>query len=81
MITEQRYQQLEKMQEIPMDAWYEYFLERGGTPVGLEQFTPLFSQIIQGFTIQTGTNVRYVTFETALSNFYTYYRKKFKLDE
>lgn len=71
------------MPEIPMDIWYEYFLERGGRDIGISRFQDLFIQILsKGQTMIAGPRgIKYVSFGSAITNFYKYYNEKFNTCE
>ncbi len=74
-MTKEDYQQLREKPEIPMDRWYEFYIERGGFQIGLEKFTELFTDTMLGVTI----GKRFMSLETALRQFYQYYNKKFDI--
>lgn len=79
-MTEKEYLLIREKPEIPMDIWYEYFLERGGTAIGLEAFRKAFYRVLEMGTagVLSSTGVpKFVTFNSCLRSFYSYYNKKF----
>ena len=81
-MTKEQFEQLSKKEEIPIDIWYQYFIDKGGQNIGLEKFKNIFLQMIQqGQVIVTGTKgtPKFISLKSALDNFYTFYKEKFAI--
>ena len=81
-MTLEQFNNLLTKPEIPMDIWYEFFLEKGGSPIGIENFMKYFSVITQpGETMVTGTDgqPRWCSLRGAYQKFYDHYKAKFGL--
>lgn len=78
-MTEQEYKELRERTEIPMKVWYDYFLERGGSDIGLGSFENYFTKMLLGVAISKSGKVLYVNLQTALQSFYKHYNEKFGL--
>lgn len=81
-MTKEQYLELFTKPEIPMDIWYEFFLERGGAQIGMELFARVFGIVTQpGGTMVTGSNgqPKWISMESCYKNFYQYYQQKFEL--
>lgn len=81
-MTKQQYELIRNQPEIPLEIWYEFFLERGGSQIGLPQFHKLFAIVIQpGGTMVNGGDgqPRWIDFNSALNNLYGYYNQKFEI--
>lgn len=74
-MTKKEYIELRNQPEIPLDIWFEYYQERGGT-LDKEEFIQIFSILM---TQETVTATKVINFHTALNNFYRYYNQKFGL--
>lgn len=79
-MTKEEYIIIREKPDIPMNIWYEFFLERGGFSIGLDKFIEIFSNILLGSIIRkTNGEQTFVNFNSALSQFYKYYNNKFLL--
>lgn len=79
-MTEQDYKELLIKPEIPMDIWYEFFLEKGGANIGLSLFVEAFTNVLIGVNMVTlQGKPKHVSLETALRKFYQHYNQKFGL--
>jgi hypothetical protein len=78
-MNKEQYQLLITKPEIPIELWYEFFLEKGGANIGLEAFVDIFTNMLMGVSIVSKTGPKWVSLETALRKFYGHYNKKFGL--
>jgi len=80
-MTKEQYLIIIELPELPMTAWFEYYLERGGAIKDFEQFQHVFSVILWNESSMQGPDgvLKQVTFHSALQSFYHYYAKKFDL--
>lgn len=82
MMTKDEYLELINKPEIPMDVWYNFFLEKGGDELGLEEFTARFKAVTQNvprMVIGTDKAFKWVSMDSALRKFHEHYREKFEL--
>jgi len=79
-MTKEQFLFILKQPEIPMEVWFEFYRERGGSIPDLETFTHVFSIILWNEShIQVGDTMKQVTLGSAFKNFHDYYAKKFSL--
>lgn len=78
-MTKAEYLVVRNQPEIPMDIWYEYYLERGGTNIGLSLFVEAFTNVLLGTIVMTKSGPKTLSLKTALISFYKYYNQKFGL--
>lgn len=81
-MTAEEYKQLLEKPEIPMEIWYEFFLEKGGKQIGLEDFTSRFKIVTDpGEHMVIGSNniFKWVSMGSALKHFHEHYKEKFGL--
>jgi hypothetical protein len=78
-MTKERFIEVTKMPEVPMDVWFEYYKDRGGV-LDFEEFKKVFTTFLWNESIVTVRGVqKHITLRSALNNFYQYYKTKFNL--
>lgn len=79
-MTKQRWEAIKNLKEIPMDVWFEYYIENGGKVNNLLVFTHLFTRILFADDLVRNSTGRLVdvNFKTALNRLYSYYNDKFE---
>lgn len=77
-MTKEQYLLIREKEEIPIEIWYEFFLEKGGSNIGLEVFTDLFTNMLLGKMVITTFGPKLISLETALRAFYKHYNQKFE---
>jgi hypothetical protein len=72
-MTREKWLQTRSEPEIPMELWFSFYQERGGS-LEFDEFKKYFSIIIQGRMV-TGTDgsMKYVNYETARNKLTEYY--------
>ena len=80
-MTRDQYLKIRDSPEIPMEAYFDYYRERGGTLDDINKFTEILSTLMWNDTVVTGTNIviKKITHNSVLTNFYKYYNQKFAL--
>ncbi len=81
-MTKEQYQELLTKPEIPMDLWYEFFIEMGGTNIDLGTFANMFLILTRdGETPVSGTDgeIKWVSLASAQKKFHEHYHKLFGL--
>lgn len=79
-MTEEQFIKLVKQPEIPMEVWYEYFVERTGNRVPFPEFVKQFTlAIAYERIVPSSRGFQRISFTNALNQFYDYYKKKFNL--
>lgn len=78
-MTKEQYLLIKEKPEIPMDIWYDFFLERGGSNIGLSKFTEAFTNVLLGVNIIKPSGIKHVSLKTSLDKFYKYYNHKFSV--
>lgn len=81
-MTKDTYLKIVEQENIPMEVFFEYYKERGGTLTDLDEFSELFSTAISNqWTVKTSSGMKKITYTSVLNNFYSYYNNKFGLNE
>ena len=81
-MTKDEYLELLKLPEIPISIWFEYYRERGGIVDDINEFQKMFFTAISNeWVTDSPSGVKRITLTSALHNFYSYYNKKFEMDE
>jgi len=81
-MTKEQYLDIISRSQIPMNIWFEYYRERGGLVDDFAQFERLFSTaLVNEFTVESSSIPKKISLTSALHNFYSYYNKKFGMDE
>lgn len=81
-MTKEEYLEVCKLPEIPMNRWFEYYRERGGIVEDRDEFERIFATAIANeFIVGTESNPKKITLQSAINNFYSYYNKKFDINE
>lgn len=80
-MTKEQFLFILKQPEIPMEVWFEYYRERGGTIADFEKFVYVFSVVVWNEQTMVGSdgNMKQVTIVSSFYNFHDYYSKKFNL--
>ncbi len=78
-MTAQRWEHVRTLKEVPIDVWFEYYRDCGGTLQYESAFARLFGEIISRNTMIKNSkgNLVQVNFATALNRLYEYYNNKF----
>lgn len=81
-MTEQEYLAVRELSEIPMEAWFDFYKERGGVLDDIAEFEKIFSVAIVNESV-IGTvgspTLKQITLKSALDKFFQYYNQKFGL--
>ena len=81
-MTKEEYIEVLKLPEIPIPIWFEYYRERGGTIDDVAEFQKTFFTAIHNEWVVTSPfGAKKITLKSALHNFYSYYNRKFGMDE
>ncbi len=64
--------------ELPIQMFYAYYLEAGGTTVDIKTFTATFFECCMGELHIRSTN-RSMNYESSMYRMYQYYNKKFDI--
>lgn len=76
-MTKARWQVVSRMEEIPMDVWYEYYQEMKGT-LSIERFERVFPQMLgQEVVIEGAKGHKLLSFNTAINRLYQHYDNKY----
>lgn len=81
-MTEEEYKSLLTKSDIPIEYWFEFFLEKGGAKIDINLFTEIFVALIKEEEIPiTGSDgsVKWVSLQSATAKFHDHYRKQFNL--
>lgn len=80
-MTKDQYLLILQKPEIPMGVWFDYYRERGGIISDPIEFERIFSVMIWNEATTKGSdgNMKKITLNSALRNFYEYYNKKFNI--
>lgn len=81
-MTKEQYQELLKKPDISMEVWYDFFLERGGKEIGLQEFIAYFEQVTHEqprIILGSDRRIKWVSIGSATRKFHEYYSQKFGL--
>lgn len=79
-MTREEWTYYRKQYEIPIEVWFNFYRDRGGTIDDLQVFTVQFHNIIpRGLTIKTNNWTKEVTYASAIRALFNYYDNKFDL--
>jgi len=80
-MTEEQYLMVRDLPEIPMEIWYMYYRERGGTMTSFDDFKTAFAAFVWNQATMEGSDgsMKQITLKSAYDNFYRYYNEKFRL--
>lgn len=79
-MTKEQWIQIRDQFHIPIEVWFDYYRERGGSIQDLQTFTITFYEILpKNHIVQTNKWTRKITFETAVKQLFEYYNNKFDL--
>ena len=80
-MTLDQYKTIRDLPEIPMEAFFDYYKERGGTLTDFSKFNEILTTFMWNDSIVTGSGgiPKKVTHHSVLNNFYNYYNQKFGL--
>jgi len=77
-MTQQRWESVRALREVPMDVWFEYYQENGGV-LQRDQFDRLFPEMLKAGMIRTTKGLLVsISLNTAINRLYDYYNKKFE---
>jgi hypothetical protein len=86
-MTKEQYVEYIKMEEVPIELYYEYYLEHKRSDkqlILLEDFEHLFNTFLintQGKPIIINGNIKLIDLSLILNKIYMYFNKKFLLYE
>ena len=81
-MTKDEYLEVIKLPEIPVPIWFEYYRERGGIIEDKSEFEKTFLAAISNeWIVGTASGEKKITLQSAINNFYSYYNKKFDINE
>lgn len=80
-MTKERFIEIILMPSVPMDAWFEFYRDRGGRIADFDRFEFVFSTILwnESETMGSDGQMKRVTLRSAYENFCDYYKVKFGL--
>lgn len=78
-MTRERWLEVKKLQEVPMDVWFDYYREMGGMVNNISLFIEAFSHMIhnQNIVLNSKNKVVELNFNSALRRLYNYFDNKF----
>lgn len=79
-MTKQEWQVARSSTNIPMEMWFDYYKDRGGTINDIWQFEQIFTSLIANESlIITNHGQKQITFTSAINSMFNYYDTKFSL--
>lgn len=80
-MTKSEYLKIRELSEIPMESWYQFFLDNGGSEIGIGEFTRIFSTFTWNASVVRGSmGLKQIKYGDCVQKFYEYYNQKFGLD-
>lgn len=81
-MTKEEYIKLLESEEIPIEVFFSFYKERGGTLDDLYEFAKIFATAISNeWVVHTPNGAKKITYQSCVDNFLYYYNKKFEINE
>lgn len=79
-IDKESYMRIREEEEIPLSLFYEFYKDKGGLDISLEEFEAIFPQFMQrtmGGMINTKNGVKFIDFKSIVDKVYKHFDEKF----
>lgn len=81
-MTKEKYIEYSVMEDPPIELFYEFWKDKGGKDIGIDNFTKIWmemSQFFGGAAIEINRNIKFFNLKNIIEKVYEYYNNKFQI--